>query len=136
MRVTTVYVTIPMLDPCTVIDAEPVPARFPSRVLLILDVSTDQAFVTLPIRCPTVITDRRVPPAPCPSRHLTDVSDAQSVDSHLVVEYRARPVYVTMPMLAPCTVIDADPVPARFTGRALLNLPKSIDHTWLTLSAR
>jgi hypothetical protein len=136
VRPRTVYITIPMLDPCTVIDAEPVPARFPRRVLLILVVSTDQAFVTLPIRCPTVITDRRVPPAPCPSRHLTDVSEAQSVDSHPVVEYRARPVYVTMPMLAPCTVIDADPVPARFDPRMRITLSASTLHPRVALALR
>ena len=134
MRVTTVYVTIPMLDPCTVIDAEPVPARFPSRVLLILIASTDQALVTLPGRYPTVITDRRVPPAPCPSRHLNDVSDAQSVDSHPVLPYRALCVYVTMPMLAPCTVIDADPVPARFETTNPLTLPASTLHPRVALA--
>ena len=134
MRPRTVYVTTPMLDPCTVIDAEPVPARFPRRVLLILIASTDHALDALPIRWPTVITDRRVPPAPCPSRHLTDVSDAHSVDSHPVLPYRACPVYLTMPMLAPCTVIDADPVPARFDARIRLTLPASTLHPCVALA--
>jgi hypothetical protein len=102
-----------MLSPC------------PHGSLLILHVSTDQALLTLPIRCPTVITDRRVPPAPCPSRHLTDVSDAHYVDSHLVLPYQVLCVYVTLPMLAPCTVIEADPVPARFDARTRLTLPAS-----------
>ena len=136
MRPRTVYVTTPTLDPCTVIDAEPVPARFPRRVLLILIASTDQALDTLPMRWPTVITDRRVPPAPCPIRHLIDVSDAQSVDSHPVLPYRACPVYVTLPMLDPCTVIDADPVPARFDVRIGLTLPASTLHPCVALSPR
>ena len=135
-RPRTVYLAIPMLDPCTVIDAEPVPARFPRRVLLILIVSTDQALVKLPIRCPTVMTDRRVPPAPCPNRHLTDVSDTHSVDSHAVLPYRALCVYATMPMLAPSTVIDADPVPARFHPRIRLTLPPSTLQPRVALALR
>ncbi len=58
---------------------------------------------------------------PCPpgsvrlvTLHLTDVSDSHSVALHPVCSPRARPVYVTSPMPAPCTVIDPDPVPARF----------------------
>jgi hypothetical protein len=53
-----------MLDPCTVIDADPVPAWFIRRILLSPAVSIDQACVTLPPRPPAVITTRRVSPAP------------------------------------------------------------------------
>ncbi len=36
---------------------------------------------------------------------------------------RARPVYVTSPMLAPCTVTDADPVPARSHAQDVPDVP-------------
>ena len=60
--------------------------------------------------------------------HLTDVSDSQSVASHPVCPSRALPVYVISPRLAPCTVTDADPVPARLSRRLKLTVPTSADH--------
>ena len=45
--------------------------------------------------------------------HLTDVSDSHSVPSQPVCPSLAIAVYATSPRLAPCTVTDADPVPAR-----------------------
>jgi hypothetical protein len=42
-------------------------------------------------------------------------------------------VCVTSPMLAPCTVTDADPVPARFCRRITLKAPTSTDHPCVTL---
>ena len=76
--------------------------------------SVDIDSVTVPDRSPAVITTRRVPDTPCPLKHLIKVSDSHSVASHPVCPSRARPVYVTSPIPAPCTVNDADPVPARF----------------------
>ena len=128
-----VWVTKPMLDPCTVIEADPVPARLPRREMLIPPVSTDHAWLTLPALPPAVITARRVPDAPCPTLHLTDVSDSHPVDSHPVCPIRPLLVCDTSPMLDPCTVIDAAPVPARFPRPLALNMPTSHDHPWVTL---
>ncbi len=113
-RARPVLLTSPMLAPCTVIDAEPVPARFCRRITLNAPTSTDHPCVLLPPRSPTVITIRRVPQAPCVTLHLTDVSDSHTVASHPVCSPRARPVCGRNPMPAPCTVTDASPDPAPF----------------------
>ena len=81
-----------MLDPCTVTDDDPVPARFCPRILLSPAMSADHACVTLPSQAPAVITTPRVPRAPCVTRHLTDVSDSQAVASQPVCATRALPV--------------------------------------------
>ena len=65
--------------------------------------------------------------------HLTDVSDCHCVASHPVSPCLARPVYNTSPMLAPCTVIDVDPVPAPLSLRVMLRLGTSTDHASVTL---
>jgi hypothetical protein len=117
-----------MLLPCTVVDDDPVPALLTRRVMLIRAVSIDQPWVTLPARSPTVMTTRLDPLAPWPIRHLTDVSDSHCVASHPVSPCLDRPVYDTSPMLAPCTVTDVDPVPARLPMRAMLIDPRSDDH--------
>ena len=82
--------------------------------------SADHASLALPNRSPAVITTRRVPRAPCPTMHRTDVSDSHSVPSHPVCPSRPIAVYATSPRLAPCTVTDADPVPARLGRLKLL----------------
>merc|ERR1712091_27024 len=107
--------------------------RFDQSITLIIPTSPDHACVTLPPRSPAVITTRRVPRPPSDTWHLTDVSDSHSVASHPVCPSRARPVYATSPMLAPCTVTDADPVPARFCRRITLKAPTSADHPCVTL---
>ena len=76
--------TKPTYDPCTVTDAEPVPARLPRRAMLSPAMSADHPEDTLPPRSPAVITTRRVPRAPCPTMHLIDVSDSHSVVSDAV----------------------------------------------------
>ena len=119
--------------PYTVIDAEPVPARLPSRIRLILSRSTDQAWLMLPVRDPTVITTRRELNAPWPTLHRTDVSDSQPVASHPVCPVRPLAVGRTRPSPAPCTVTDAEPVPARLDRLEMLKLAVSIDHAWLIL---
>jgi hypothetical protein len=53
-----------MLDPCTVTDADHVPARFTQRVALKIPVLTEYASDMLPTRPPAVITIRRVPQVP------------------------------------------------------------------------
>ena len=131
-----VWLTCPMPAPCTVIDADPEPARFPRRITLNPAPSTDHPCVTLPPLSPAVITTRRVDPAPCPTRHLTDVSDSQSVPSHPVFPTRALTVCLTTPRLDPCTVIELDPVPARFCRRITLTPPTSSDHPCVTLPPR
>jgi hypothetical protein len=108
-RALPVYITIPKPAPCTVAITDPVLALFTASVTLNPLTSKDQASVKLPARSPTVITDCLDPATACPTRHLTDVSDTHSVDSHPDLPARDLPVYPTVPILAPCTVIDLAP---------------------------
>jgi hypothetical protein len=126
-----------MPAPCIVTDADPVAARFCRRVTLTTMKSTDHACVTLPFCSPAVITPRWEPPnANRETLHLIDVSDAHSVASHPVCPSRSLPVYVTSPMLAPCTVSINDPVPARLIQRTRLMLARSKDHACVMLPPR
>ena len=122
-----------MLLPCTVTDAAPVPGPFDRRSRLSPLPSADHAWLVLPACDSTVITKRRLSPDPCPTLHLTDVSDSQLVPSHPVCPVRPSAVSRTIPIPAPCTVTDAEPVPARFTRRVQLIASTSKDHAWLTL---
>jgi len=122
--------------PCTVIEIEPIPARLPLRDRLTASTSADQAWLVLPRCDPTVITTRRVPKDPRLRRHRTDVSDSQSVPSHPVCPVRPLAVCRTIPNPAPCTVTDAEPVPARLEMRSLLTTSMSTDQAWLMLPAR
>jgi hypothetical protein len=123
-------------EPCTVTDAEPVPAELLLRVRLMPSLSIDQASLVLPPCDPTVITTRRVPKAPWPTRHLTDVSDCQLVPTNLVCPVRPLAVCCAMLNAAPCTVTDADPVPAPLEVRSRLMTSISTDHPWLKLPSR
>jgi len=123
-----VNATSPRLDPCTVTDADPVPALFSRRITLIEPKSTENACDMLPDRSPDVTVTRLVPPDPCPVRHLTDVSESHSVPSHPVCPDRTMVVNATSPRLDPCTVTDTDPVPALFSRRITLIDPKSIEY--------
>ena len=116
-----------MLDPCKVMDVDPVPARFIRRDTLTIPISYDQESLTLPGLLPTVIITRPVPHEPCPVRHLADVSDSQSVPSHIVGPARTLPVYIVSPMLDPCTVTETDPVPPAFIRLATPSRGKSAD---------
>ena len=120
--------TTPMSAPCTVIDLDPVPARFDLRVVLAMGISSDTAIVKLPPLCPTVITDRRLRPAPCPVRHTTDVSDSQSVPSHPVCPSRPRVVDAASPSPAPCNRTAVMPDPPWLPRPATLTPPTSNDH--------
>jgi len=124
-----VYSTSPRFSPCTVTEADPVPALFSRRVTLIDPRSTENACDMLPDRCPVVTVTRRVPAAPCPVKHLTDVSDSHSVPSHPVCPDRIMAVNATSPRLDPCTVTEADPVPALFSRRITLIDDTSIEKT-------
>ena len=66
-RARTVYATRPKLPPCTVTAADPVPARFVRRVVLIPGASNDHVLLKLPAEDPAVITTRRLPMLPCPA---------------------------------------------------------------------
>ena len=109
-----VYDTSPRPAPCTVTDADPVVALFIRRVALTRSLSTDQLSVMLPCLSPAVMVTRRVPLVPCDCKHLTDVSDSHSVPSHPVSLARKLVVYSARPSPIPATVIEADPVLARF----------------------
>jgi hypothetical protein len=125
--------TSPSPDPCTVTDADPVPARFCCRDTLTLPASNDIATELLPLRSPAVIATRRVPGTPCPTRHRTDVSDSHSVPSHPVCPIRPIAVSDTSPSPDPCIVTDADPVPARFDFRVALKLTTSVEYMALAV---
>ena len=127
-RTVAVYATSPSPDPCTVTDADPVPARFPPPTTLTQPESADHAWLRLPDLSPTVIATRRVPRAPCPPRHLTDVSDSHSVPSHPVCPSRPIAVKTIRPMPPPCTVTDVDPVPPLLYPRVKLSPPPSIEY--------
>jgi hypothetical protein len=121
--------------PCTVIEAALVPARLTRRDTLSA-ISKDQACVALPALSATVATVRLVPRALCPTRHRTDVSDSHSVPSHPDCPTRPFGVNATSPRPAPCTVNDADPVPARFDPRVTRMLPTSTEYMALLLPVR
>ena len=135
-RTIAVIPTSPRLDPCTVTDADPVPALLSRRIVLMDPTSTEYASDMLPDRSPAVIVTRRVPRPPCPARHRTDVSDSHSVPSHPVCPDRTIAVTAVSPTPAPCTVTDADPVPARLYPSITLITPASIDITAVPLPDR
>ena len=124
----TEYAPIPICAPCKVTDADPVPARFDPRIKLTVCRSVDHTWLALPASCPAVIMTRRVPFTPCPTLQLKDVSDSQLVDSQPDSPSRTLAVNETRPMLAPCTVTDADPDPPRLPTRIELILAPSTDH--------
>jgi len=113
------------LDPCTVNEADPVPALFSRRITLNNPKSIENACDMLPDRSPEVNNIRRLAPAPCPVRHRMDVSDSHSVPSHPVCPDRTMAVNATSPRLDPCTVTAADPVPALFSRRITLSKTKT-----------
>ena len=106
--------TIPIPAPCTVTDAEPVPARFNPRITLTLPRSTEYTALRLPERSPAVMTTRRVPRVALLIRHLTDVSDRHAVPSQFELSTRPDTVRTDKPNPAPRMVTLADPVPALF----------------------
>ena len=110
-----VYDTSPRPAPCTVTDADPVPALFIRPIQLELWASADQPSDTDALRSPVVITTRRVLCTLRPTMHLTDVSDSHSVPSHPVCPDRTCIVIMSSPRPDPCTVTDADPVFALFS---------------------
>jgi hypothetical protein len=131
-----VTATSPSLDPCTVTDADPVPALFPRRITLTEPTSTDNPSLMLPYPSPAVNTIRLVLEAKCPALHRTDVSDSHSVPSHPVGPDRTIAVKTTSPRLDPCTVNDTVPVPALFPRRITLTEPTSTDNPSLMLPYR
>jgi hypothetical protein len=135
-RTIAVKAACPRLDPCTVTGADPVPALFARRIALTEPTSTDHPSLMLPDRSPAVITTRRVPRAPCPTLHRTDVSDSHSVPSHPVCPDRTIAVKATTPKPAPCTVTEAEPVPALLYPLVTLTLPASIEYTAVPLPDR
>jgi hypothetical protein len=131
-----VWRKVPMLAPCTVIDIDPVPAELPRRKMLSTGESIDHPCVMLPILEPTVITDRLVLPDPCPVRQRTDVSDSHSVPSHPELPCRTLTLCLTIPMFAPCTVVDTDPVPAELLRLITLSPTLSTVQAALMLPSR
>ena len=125
-----------MLAPCTVTDADPVPARFCLRITLSPPKSIDQDSVMLSPFSASVIMSLRDPRNPPDTRHLTDVWDFHSVASQPDTPIHPFKVYTIKAMFAPCTVTDADPVPARFCRRERLSDGMSTDQACVTLPFR
>jgi hypothetical protein len=117
----------PSPDPCSVMLADPVAARFVLPATLTITASSDWLTVTVPSRVPTVDTIRRLPAAPWPVWHRTDVSASHAVSSHDVTPVRAPAVKPACPMLAPCRVTLDDPVATRFVRLMTLIAPKSAE---------
>jgi hypothetical protein len=119
-----VNAAVPKLAPCTVTLADPVVATFVRRTELLVPESNEKLCDLLPTFCD--VTDIwRLPITPSPVWQRTDVSDSQTVLSHVVSPSPDPTVYVASPMLAPCTVTLADPVDAAFLLRTTLNRPTS-----------
>jgi hypothetical protein len=135
-RIAFVYVVIPKLIPCTVTLADPVPARFTRVMMLSIGESINNASVTVPTRSPVVNIIRGGPRNPCDVRQRIDDSDHHSDASHAVSMIRIASVYVVRPKLVPCTVMLADPVPARFRRVGMLRLVRSIDHASVSVPTR
>ena len=62
---------------------------------------------------------------PEPTRHEVVVSDSHLVASHMVIPTRNLRVRITMPISAPCTVIEKDPPVPRLTFLIELKRDKS-----------
>eukprot|EP00961_Rhodomonas_salina_P153453 2066210-Rhodomonas_salina.1 len=75
----------------------------------------------------TVIDSRRVPATPCPARHLNTVSDPHVVASQPVKPTVASPLKSLCPRDAPWIVTLAEPVPATFVLRSVLEKPISAE---------
>jgi hypothetical protein len=134
IRPSAVNATSPSPAPCTVTDADPVPAEFDRRNTLTLPESKEIATDVLPLRSPAVIIIRRVPRTPWPTRHLIDVSDSHSVPSHPVCPIRPAAVNATSPKPDPCTVTKTDPVPTPLARTWLDSATSaSVDHASVTL---
>ena len=119
--------TRPSPDPCSVMLADPVAARFAALTRLTMTTSSEWLTVTVPSRMPTVDTTRRLPAAPWPVWHRTDVSASHAVSSHDVAPVRAPAVKLASPILAPWRVTLDDPVAARFVRLTTLIAPKSAE---------
>ena len=73
-----------MPDPCTVMLDDPVPARFPTLVELMVGTSADTAAVMLPANPPAVTATTRDPRRAAAVWHRKDVSEIQVVASQSV----------------------------------------------------
>ena len=69
-------------------------------------------------------------------KHTNDNAEFQYVPSHPVCPDRTIAVTAVSPTPAPCTVTDADPVPARLYPSITLITPASIDITAVPLPDR
>ena len=114
---------------------EPVLSKF-GRAILLTDDSNEYELEMEERIPPAETATRRVPRPPCPARHRTDVSDSHSVPSHPVCPDRTIAVTAVSPTPAPCTVTDADPVPARLYPSITLSLPVSMDSPMLPVPDR
>eukprot|EP00277_Geminigera_cryophila_P005018 CAMPEP_0179429170 /NCGR_PEP_ID=MMETSP0799-20121207/14629_1 /TAXON_ID=46947 /ORGANISM="Geminigera cryophila, Strain CCMP2564" /LENGTH=242 /DNA_ID=CAMNT_0021204971 /DNA_START=507 /DNA_END=1231 /DNA_ORIENTATION=- len=107
--------------PCTVTDADPVPAILLKVPVRRLPTSAENICDMLPARAPTVIKTFWVfVQLLLLIMHVMAVLDDQPVASHPVCPCRARPVYAIFPMLAPYTVTVENPVGCWFKACMML----------------
>ena len=122
-----------MLDPCTVTETDPEAGRLPDLETLNFSISVVKAAVILSPRCENVRSILRDRFAPEGIRHATAVSEYHCDLSEAVKPTLLLAVYPTSPILDPCTVMDDDPVLARFDFCITLSDDESIVHTCVKL---
>ena len=111
----------PKLAPCTVMLADPVPARLAPLAWLIALASIENERVRHPAWRPAVSSTRWLPATPPPTWHRTDVSDSHVDRSHPVPQGLAAGVYDPTPMPRPCKVRLDAPVAAPLVHTSALN---------------
>ena len=119
--------------PRTVTDTDPCGARFTLRTTLKLPLSTENALDKLPTSTPIERTSLLVPSLPCTVWHVNDVSETHLLPSHPVLPTRLLLVNPLIPIPAPCTVKDTDPVFARFCLCSTLSPTTSTDQASVRL---
>jgi len=136
-RARPVFAFFPMPASRTVTEANPVACRLAACITLKPGTLVDHACVTLPDQFHTVILAHfdlcTLGPV-----HLTDMSETQSVTSPQTCCNISRdwPVYAIIPMLASCTVIEANPVAYQLTACITLKPNTYVDHVSVTLPDR
>jgi len=125
------YAIFPMLAPCTITEANPVACQRHASCSSPARLSTTCAMV--PDRFPAVTIACLDPCKACPTLHTSDGSNDQSVASNPVRSSQAQPVYAFFPVLASCTVTEANPVACRLTACITLKPGTSVDHACITL---
>lgn len=111
----------------------PVPAALARLNPLPTPNTNENPAVVLAVSPPVVTNTRRLPTAPCPVWHRTDVSASHVVCSQPVALAIPAVVDDLRPMLAPCSVMLADPVAAALASSSTLNASDTAEYTIVML---